>query len=150
MHPSTIIRHPKERRSKCSLTPLEGRADLQFYRARQGWQFDATGYTLLCLGAPVLSSEDADQPLLLLDSTWRLLPRLESCLYGSPRLRTLPEVRTAYPRTNKSGDDPLGGLASVEALYLAGLLLGVRDDSLLAQYHWRVDFIGNLQAEGLL
>ncbi|MEN8735309.1 MAG: hypothetical protein ABF329_10885, partial [Lentimonas sp.] len=70
----SIIRHPKERRSKCSLTPLEGRGDLSFHRARLGWTFDMTGFTVLALGAPEMSEADAGRPILLLDSTWRLLP----------------------------------------------------------------------------
>lgn len=82
MTPISIIRHPKERRSKCSLTPLEGHADISFYKAREGWSFDMTGFTVLALGAPELSAADAGRPLLLLDSTWRLLPQLEACLEG--------------------------------------------------------------------
>lgn len=150
MKPISIIRHPKEKRSKCSLTPLEERADIEFYRAREGWVFDATGYTVLGLDAPVLSPVDAGRPLLLLDSTWRLLPQLEACLYGEAVRRSLPEVETAYPRVSKIAKDPLGGLASVEALYLAQFLLGDRDDSLLDGYHWREQFLDNLSAAGLL
>jgi pre-rRNA-processing protein TSR3 len=144
MQPTVIIRHPKEKRSKCSLTPLEGRADLEYRRARPGFEFSATGYTVLGLDAPVLSAGDAKRPLLLLDSTWRLLPDLEACLVGDPVRRSLPEVKTAYPRVSKLVPDPLGGLASVEALYLARLLLGQRDDSLLAGYYWREEFLANL------
>jgi pre-rRNA-processing protein TSR3 len=144
MQPTVIIRHPKEKRSKCSLTPLEGRADLEYHRARPGFEFSAVGYTVLGLDAPVLSTADAERPLLLLDSTWRLLPDLEACLVGEPIRRSLPEVKTAYPRVSKLVPDPLGGLASVEALYLARLLLGQRDDSLLAEYYWREEFLANL------
>lgn len=148
--PITIIRHPKERRSKCSLTPLEGRRDIRFLKARPGWQFDITGYTVLALGAPQLSPEDAGRPLLLLDSTWRLLPQLEACLRGEGECRALPAVETAYPRVSKLAEDPAGGLASVEALYLARLLLGVRDDSLLRDYRWREAFIRNLRRRDLV
>jgi len=144
MTPITVIRHPKERRSKCSLTPLEGREDITFYKAREGWSFDVSGFTLLGLGAPELSVEDCGRPLLLLDSTWRLLPQLEACLQGQGVRRTLPPVPTAYPRVSKIAEDPHGGLASIEALYLAKRLLGERDDSLLAQYHWRAQFLQNL------
>jgi pre-rRNA-processing protein TSR3 len=147
---TTIIRHPKERRSKCSLTPLEGRGELRFLKAREGWQFNATGYTVLALGAPALTRGDACRPLLLLDSTWRLLPQLESCLVGKPVARTLPAVPTAYPRVSKITEDPLGGLASVEALYYARALLGERDDSLLDGYYWRAEFLKNLEELGLL
>lgn len=148
--PVTVIRHPKERRSKCSLTPLEGRADIRFLKARAGWEFDITGYTVLALGAPELSVEDAGRPLLLLDSTWRLLPQLEACLKGEGVRRTLPAVATAYPRVSKLDQDPHGGLASVEALYLARLMLGERDDNLLQSYYWRDSFIENLKRSELI
>ena len=134
MTPISIIRHPKERRSKCSLTPLEGREDISYYKARDAWSFDVTGFTVLALGAQELSADDAGRPLLLLDSTWRLLPQLEACLRGEGVRRTLPAVATAYPRVSKIAEDPHGGLASVEALYFAKLLLGERDDSLLSAY----------------
>lgn len=143
-----IIRHWKERRSKCSLTPLEGRGDLVFHRARAGWTFEAGGFTVLGLDAPLLTEADAGRPLLLLDCTWRLLPDLEACLVGEPVRRTLPAVQTAYPRVSKLKPDPLGGLASVEALYLARLLLGDGDAGLLEAYHWRDDFLKNVSAAG--
>lgn len=146
----TVIRHPKERRSKCSLTPLEERGDIRFLKARPGWEFDVTGFTVLALDAPELSAADAGRALLLLDSTWRLLPQLEACLIGEGVRRTLPPVATAYPRVSKIDRDPRRGLASVEALYLARLMLGKRDDSLLAGYHWRDIFMENLRQEGLL
>lgn len=109
--PVSIIRHPKERRSKCSLTPLESRQDLSFHRARLGWTFDMTGFTVLALGAPEMSEADAGRPILLLDSTWRLLPQVEACLVGRGVRRTLPAVPTAYPRVSKIAEDPMGGLA---------------------------------------
>ena len=137
MCPVSVIRHQKERRSKCSLTALEEREDITFYKANQGWSFDVTGFTVLALNAPELSVADAGRPLLLLDSTWRLLPQLQTHLYGCAVSRTLPAVDTAYPRVSKLTKDPFGGLASIEALYLAKLVLGERDDSLLGSYYWR-------------
>ena len=148
MVPVTIIRHSKERRSKCSLTPLEGRKEISFHRARAGWTFDPTGFTVLGLEAPTLSSADVGRPLLLLDSTWRLLPQLETCLVGTGVRRSLPSIQTAYPRVSKIAHDPLGGLASVEALYFAQFLLGNEDISILDEYHWRETFIGAMQESG--
>ena len=148
MVPVTIIRHSKERRSKCSLTHLEGREEISFFRARTGWSFDATGFTVLGLNAPILSSADDGRPLLLLDSTWRLLPQLESCLVGTGVRRSLPSVQTAYPRVSKIAHDPLGGLASVEALYFAQYLLGTADISILEEYHWRETFIEAMRESG--
>jgi pre-rRNA-processing protein TSR3 len=129
---------------------LEGRGDIDFLKARSGWEFDVTGFTVLSLGAPQLSAEDAGRPLLLLDSTWRLLPQLEACLVGEGTYRTLPVVETAYPRVSKIDHDPTGGLASVEALYIAQLLLGKRDDSLLSTYYWREVFMENLKHAALV
>lgn len=142
MTPVTIIRHAKERKSKCTLEPLRGREDLTFYEARPDFTFDATGYLLLAVDAPLLSTEDAGHPLLLLDSTWRLLPQLMDKLTGDPIPRTLPHhVRTAYPRVSKIAEDPTRGLASIEALYLAKRLLGEDDTTLLEHYYWRKDFL---------
>lgn len=140
--PTTVIRHANERLSKCSLSPLEGRADIAFLTARGGMRFDATGFTVLAVGAPVLCAGDAERPLLLLDSTWRLLPKLLRRLDGAPVFRSLPpEVVSAYPRVSKTGEDPDGGLASVEALYWARRILGDDDLSLLENYHWRAAFL---------
>jgi len=146
---ATIIRHPKERLSKCSLRPLEGRPELTFFRAGGEFRFDAAGFLLLDLDAPPLAPRDAGPPLLLLDSTWRLVPRLRACLDGAPIRRSLPPVATAYPRQSKVGADPRGGLASVEALYLARRVLGDRDDSLLRDYRWRDAFLRHVTEAGI-
>lgn len=139
---TTILRHPKERLSKCSLQPLVGREGLRFIRAKSGLRIDVSGFTILAVDASELSEEDAGRPLMLLDSTWRLLPDLEKCLEGEPVRRSLPkDLVTAYPRVSKISEDPFGGLASVEALYAAQRLLGVRDDSLLDNYHWKAEFL---------
>ncbi len=142
---TVVIRHSRERLSKCSLTPLQGRKDVEFHRRSAAFTFDATGYTLLSIDAPVLSVADAGRPLLILDSTWRLLPALEDSLFGKPARRSLPQVPTAYPRKSKVIEDPAVGLASIEALYLARYLLGDDDRSLLEGYHWRDAFLNNVE-----
>ena len=139
---TTVIRHPKERIAKCSLRSLHDRPDIVFLRARPGFRFDATGFTLLAVDGEPLSSADAGRPLLLLDSSWRWLPQLLGSVTGAPLRRSIPAgVRTAYPRQSKVHDDPQQGLASVEALYVARRILGDDDPSLLAGYHWREQFL---------
>jgi pre-rRNA-processing protein TSR3 len=141
-----ILRHPRERLSKCSLEPVRGWPGIQFYTANRGFQLDTTNCIVLGLGAKELSMEDSGKPLILLDSTWRLLRDLQKCLTGTPIYRTLPfGITTAYPRVSKISEDPLGGLASVEALYLAWKLLGVDDSSLLDHYHWKSEFLKNVK-----
>lgn len=142
---TTVIRHYKERISKCSLRHLHGRPEITFLKARPGFGFDATGFTLLAVDGAELSAADAGRPLLLLDSTWRWLPQLSACVRGAPVRRSLPRwAKTAYPRSSKLWDDPEAGLASVEALYLARRLLGDDDPSLLDGYHWKQQFLAAL------
>ena len=50
--------------------------DVTFYRANRGFTFDGTNHLLLSVDAPPLSSGDRGHPLLLLDSTWRWLPKI--------------------------------------------------------------------------
>ena len=146
---TTVIRHPKERIAKCSLRFLHDRPEMTFLRARPGWQFDATGFLLLAVDAPPLSLADAGRPLLLLDSTWRWLPQVRACVVGTPIERSIPgPLRTAYPRVSKVFDDPAGGLASIEALYVARALLGDTDPSLLDGYHWKAAFLASLPPPG--
>lgn len=96
---------------------------------------------LLEVGAPVLSATDAGRRLLLLDGNWKHVEFLRSRVVGTPIARSLPTIETAYPRRNRDGLDPQVGLASVEALYLALKILGQDDVSLLAEYHWREEFL---------
>jgi len=142
---TTVIRHPKERLAKCSLRFLHERPEITFLRARAGFAFDGTGFTLLAVDAEPLSAADAGRPLLLLDSSWRWLPQLLAAVTGAPVRRSIPgSVRTAYPRQSKVFDDPKAGLASVEALYVARRILGDDDPSLLHGYHWKEQFLAGL------
>lgn len=169
--PTLIVRHPKERLSKCSLEPLKGKPDFVFRKATRSFEMDATGWIMLKVDAPVLAPEDAElsdseridfskklselrfenlntdfkRPLLLPDATWRLLPGMLLKFHGKPIARSLPpSLKTAYPRVSKIDSDPDGGLASIEALYLAHRILGCDDPSLLADYHWKDTFLSNL------
>ena len=142
MIPVTVIRHAKERISKCSLAHLHTRPGIRFFKARGGFAFDATGYILLTVDAPLLSDADRGHPLLVLDATWLLLPKLEHCLTGKPIRRSLPcEIETAYPRASKLIKDPEAGLASVEAVYVARRILGDNDRSVLDGYRWGDAFL---------
>lgn len=147
---TTVIRHPKERIRKCSLRFLHDRPEMTFLRGRPAMRFDATGFLLLAVDAPPLSTADAGRPLLLLDSTWRWLAQLEACVEGEPIRRSIPGgLHTAYPRVSKVFDDPAGGLASIEALYVARKLLGDDDPGLLDGYHWKDDFLRIVAAASL-
>jgi pre-rRNA-processing protein TSR3 len=146
---------------------------MSFHRGKPGFSFDGGGFVLLAPGAPVVSTADAfmgpdeaaafeaggrgeflardDQgrilrPVLLLDSVWRLLPGLRTLITGLPLERSLPlSMVTAYPRVSKMTEDPLCGLASVEALYGAMRLMGFDCPELLDGYRWRAPFMAQFQ-----
>ena len=138
---ATIIRHPDENLAKCTLEPLRLRKELSFYQFNPSLEIEASDAIVLSVDAPLISKADAGRPLILLDGNWKHVPKLKSCLRGAPIYRSLPRVPTAYPRRNDEGLDPVEGLASVEALYLALKLLGHDDLSLLSHYHWRDLFL---------
>lgn len=137
-----ILRHPKERLSKCSLEPLRGQDGYAFYRSKPGLELDVGGKIVLAVDAPTLSKTDQGKELVLLDSTWRLLPDLQACLVGEPVYRSIPGgFQTAYPRVSKIGDNPEAGLASIEALYLALRMMGDDRPEMLDGYYWKADFL---------
>lgn len=139
---TTILRHPKERLSKCSLEPLRGLEGYAFHRAKPGLEVDVGGKVVLAVDAPPLSESDRGHELVLLDSTWRLLPDLQKCLVGEPIYRSIPGgFETAYPRVSKIGENPDGGLASVEALYVAIRMMGEDRIEMLKDYYWRDSFL---------
>ena len=147
--PVTVIRHPRERVRKCSLRHLHDRPEFTFLTAAPGFAFDATGFVLLEVDAAPLTEADRDHPLLILDSTWRWLPRVAAAVTGAPIRRSIPgDVRTAYPRASKVYSDPPRGLASIEAVYVAKRLLGDDDPSLLDGYHWKSRFLAMLAGDG--
>ncbi|MDN3509044.1 MAG: hypothetical protein P0S93_03365 [Candidatus Neptunochlamydia sp.] len=142
--PTTILRHRKENVKKCSLHGLESREDLHFLT----YPIDPIPFLengiLLDLDAPPLSKEDRGHSLFLIDGTWkyaavisRQLPHSEKWI----RRNLPPEIKTAYPRKQTDCIDPKRGLASVEALYIAHLILGYQTERLLDHYYWKKEFL---------
>lgn len=144
-----ILRDPKESAKKCSLIPLRGTPGIEFVSYDGNRTLDGSGRVLLDPAGEPIGPADAGLPLLVLDSSWRRLPKLRATVTGDPIARRLPALITAYPRRSKDFEDPSEGLASVEALYGALRLLGHKDiDHLLANYRWADEFL-KLNAEAL-
>lgn len=138
--PTIIVVHPREKRSKCTVEPLRGRPDFVFWTFPEKGSEPLDGYVRLGLGGPQLSPADADHGLLVLDGTWRLASRMEPMFADLP-VRSLPDWKTAYPRTSKLFEDPVQGLATIEAVYLAYKLLGRDTTGLLDEYYWADEFL---------
>lgn len=146
--PTVIWRHHKENMKKCSLRGLEQRQDLHFITYPSILP-PLEGYILLHVDAPVLTEEDRDLGLLLLDGTWAYAGSMERtlreqfhALYRTLVPRSLPtHLRTAYPRYQTLCPKPDQGLASVEALYAAYRLMGRDTSGLLDGYYWKQPFL---------
>ena len=139
---TSIIRHRRENLKKCSLSGLENKSGLRFYLYPLNPWPDFTGFLLLKIDAPPLTEADADRNLLLIDGTWRLAQVIEKQLPLPLAARSLPShYRTAYPRKQTHCPDPLSGLSSVEALYLAHRILKRPHSDLLEFYYWKNRFL---------
>lgn len=136
-----ILRDPRESTKKCSLTPLRGKPAIEFVRYDRERRVPVGERILLHPEGELLSAADCGRDLLLVDCAWRRVDSLLATVEGELVHRRLPPLRTAYPRTSKLFEDPSAGLASVEALYAALFLLGEPRADLLAEYHWRDDFL---------
>ena len=136
-----ILRDPRESKKKCSLTPLEGRPGVRFVSYHPDRRLDAGGCVLLDPDGEPFTAADRGRPLFLIDCAWRRVPTLGRTVDGELERRRLPELVTAYPRVSRFFEDPVRGLASIEALHAAALLLGMPTDGLLDAYRWRDDFL---------
>ena len=136
-----ILRDPRESAKKCSLTPLRGRPGIRFVGFAPDRRLDATGRVLLHPDGEELGPADRGRPLLLVDCSWRRLPKLLATVDGDPLRRQLPRLATAYPRRSLLFGDPFYGLASIEALYAALALLGEPRRDLLEGYRWAERFL---------
>lgn len=140
-----ILRHRRENLKKCSLRGLEGHPLLEFFTYPIDPLPKVPGLLLLKVGAPLLTKEDQNAPILLLDGTWRLAEKMEKSLGSSAfETRSLPSMSTVYPRKQTLCPDPKTGLASVEALYLTHLILGRSVEGLLDHYFWKDQFLTRL------
>lgn len=148
-----VIRHRKENLKKCSLRGLEKRPDFCFLTYPLKTLPEIKNHFLLSFDGPQLSKKDCDKGLVLLDGTWRYAEKMEANLPFLSALpkRSLPkEIQTAYPRKQEDCPYPSQGLASIEAIFVAHLLLGRNVEGLLDHYHWKEPFLAHLSLIGYL
>ncbi len=142
--PTFILRHRKENLKKCSLKGLEQRTDMGFFTYPKDVLPDLSSYLLLTLNAPFLTAGDRMYGLFLIDGTWKYAETMLGQLNKPHDFQTRslpPDFQTAYPRRQDDCSDPLRGLASVEALYIAYRILDRNTEGLLDNYHWKDAFL---------
>lgn len=139
-----VIRHRRENLKKCSLRGLEGRQDFIFTRYPEPILPALDSYVVLALDAPPLTKADASLGLVILDGTWRYTERMYDNIAALHNMakRSLPLcLTTAYPRRQDDCQDPERGLASLEAIYAAYVILGRDTTGILNFYHWKEEFL---------
>ena len=145
--PTIVLRHRRENLKKCSLSGLEERTDFSFLTYPKAiLPNDLSSYYLLTIDAPPLSFLDANHGLFIVDSTWRYAEKMIQFVDSHTILerRSIPsQYRTAYPRRQDDCPNPELGLASIEAIYIAYLILGREATNLLSNYYWKEDFLKN-------
>ncbi|HON44018.1 MAG: DUF367 domain-containing protein [Planctomycetes bacterium] len=138
-----IIITDKENVKKCSIHPLIYREDLKFIHSRRLDSLEPWENVLFLHteGEP-LSEKDANRPLLLLDASWKRAYKVANHpIFSNLEKRSLPGWFTSYPRVSKLYEMPHGGLASVEALFVARLIQGRAEIDLLKHYYWKEQFL---------
>jgi pre-rRNA-processing protein TSR3 len=120
---------------------LEGHPNFKFLPYPNTPPFEWQDCILLDIEGPPLRKEEGTKTLCLIDSLWRYTPKIKKAL---PKLQTrsIPQsFQTAYPRRQEDCIDPLRGLASIEALYIAHFLLGWDTAHLLEHYYFKAAFL---------
>lgn len=151
--PTIILRHRKENLKKCSLRGLEKRSDMIFYTYPTQNLPSLNQYIMLSFDGPLLSKEDNIRGLFMIDGTWNYASKMYMSLPNKDAIlhRSLPQnISTAYPRKQTGCLEPERGLASVEALYIAYLLLGRDPNGILDHYYWKEQFLSQEALKQLL
>lgn len=143
-----VVLDEGETPNKCTIAPLAPRPDFRLIRVEGRKPLGA-------LSSPILLHHEGEcitrlrsEPkqvsgIASVDCIWRrldfLLARIDAPL---PRLVRIPDgFETAYPRRSENDTDPEGGLATIEAIFVASAFLGNWDPTLLSKYYFGRRFI---------
>lgn len=136
----TIIKDYKENSKKCSVLPLQHKEGFTFVSRDFVDDYDFTGMTLLHPEGEPVKKLSKDEKLLVVDSNWRkarkMYKRLEQ-KYPNMKKISVTGFVSGYPW--KKGR-PENGLCSIEALFAAFLLAGIRNESLFENYRYKDRF----------
>lgn len=144
--------------NKCTIAPLAYRQDFRLIRvvdavatamaSAEKWLLGPLQSQLLlhhqgrCI-TELRASLPPIESIAAVDCVWRRLdPLLARIQGGLPTLARIPDgFVTAYPRKSELDTDPDGGLATIEAIFVAAALLGNWDATLLEEYHFGRSFV---------
>lgn len=144
-----IIVDHGETSNKCTILPLKYRSDFHIHQVPSS--FSPQAEILLHPKGLALNTFVESKPRIervaAVDCIWR---RLEPILQEiqAPHIQvSIPDgFVSAYPRVSKKDHDPSGGLATIEALFIAAAFLGHWDLTLLREYFFAEKFLEMNQA----
>ncbi|MDZ4677949.1 MAG: hypothetical protein SGI74_10645 [Oligoflexia bacterium] len=137
-----------ETANKCTIAPLYYRSDFRLIQIKGPDVFGPLNSSILlhhkgkCL-TTVQKTLPQINGIATIDCVWRRLDQFMGRIAGKlPELVRIPDgFETAYPRRSVNNADPTGGLATIEAIFVAAAVLGNWDTSLLAEYYFGAEFI---------
>jgi hypothetical protein len=143
-----IISRDSKVEKKCTLFPLRGRPDFSFWTKDDPLDIPSNSMILFPDGEPfsedllddIIKDELENEGVLnivLIDSRWK---KAKGIADGLPDLRKV-SLEGYVTGAQRKDPPPKGGLASVEALYLASIHLGIPDPTLLSKYHFKDRFL---------
>ena len=135
-----IIVHPAENPKKCTIHHLRESPGFVFDLFSQEKTFHFPNAFLLGVDGPTLSRRDVAMDMVVLDGTWRYAAQMIGAFSTLP-VRSIHGWHTAYPRISKIYQDPDDGLATIEAIYAAFVILGKDPEGLLDHYYWKDSFL---------
>jgi pre-rRNA-processing protein TSR3 len=143
-----VIIDSGETANKCTIMPLSYRPDFCLFRVKGAGALGPLSSSILlhhegrCLTEIKGSLSDVNS-IASIDCVWRRLNGLIRRIKGTlPVFVRIPDgFETAYPRRSLLRTDPAGGLATIEAIFVASALLGNWDVSLLSEYYFGRDFV---------
>ena len=137
-----------ETSNKCTILPVSYREDLSIRKFRRGRPIPGLKADILLHPdgvslAELVGADSQVESLATIDCIWRRLRPIMGWLEKPlPKLVKIPDgFVTAYPRLSRLGNDPSGGLATIEAVFIAAAFVGKWDISLLSEYFFGEEFI---------
>jgi len=143
-----VILDTGETPNKCTIAPLAHRPDFRLFPVKGGGVLGPLISPVLlhhqgrCL-TELRNTLGPISGIATVDCVWRRLDDLIGRIKGElPILARIPDgFVTAYPRRSVNNTDPTGGLATIEAIFVAAALLGNWDVSLLSEYYFGRRFV---------
>jgi pre-rRNA-processing protein TSR3 len=144
-----IIVDHGETSNKCTILPLRYRSDFHISQVPKGFSLEAD-ILLHPQGLPLHNFVDSRPTIgrvAAIDCIWRRLEPILQRIHAPQIQVSIPDgFVSAYPRVSKRDYDPSGGLATIEALFIAAAFLGHWDLTLLREYFFAEKFLSMNQS----